>query len=132
MAFSYDLSTNVGKIRVLIPDNKADAYVFEDDELAAFFVLEGNSLKRATALALETIASNEVMVLKVIRLLDISTDGAKVSDALLKRAERLRSQADDEETAANGGFDIAEMVVDQFGYREKTLNNYLADGLAWG
>lgn len=132
MAFSYDLSTDVGKIRVLIPDNKGDAYVFEDDELAAFYALEGNSLKRAAALALETIASNEVMVLKIIRLLDISTDGAKVSDALLKRAEKLRSQADDEETAANGGFDIAEMVVDQFGYREKTLNNYLADGWPWG
>lgn len=120
--FGYNLSTNVGKIRALIPDNSATSYVFEDEEIEVFYSLEGSSLKRAAALALETIASNEAMVLKVIRLLDIQTDGAKVADALLKRAALLRKQADDEETAADAGFDIAEMVVDQFTYRDKMLN----------
>lgn len=122
MGFSYDLSTDFGKIRAIIPDNNATSYVFEDDEIEAFFAIEGSSLKRATALALETIASNEAMVLKVIRLLDISTDGAKVADSLLKRAALLRKQADDEEVAADAGFDIAEMVFAPFGYRQH-LNN---------
>jgi hypothetical protein len=122
MPFSYVLSTDVGKIRAIIPDNNATSYVFEDDELEAFFAIEGSSLKRAAALALEAIASNEAMVLKVIRLLDISTDGAKVADSLLKRAALLRKQADDEEVAADAGFDIAEMVFSPFGYRQH-LNN---------
>lgn len=124
MAFNYTLSTNVGKMRAMIPDSNADAYVFEDAELEAFYSIEGESLKRATALALETIASNEAMVLKVVRLLDISTDGAKVSDALLKRAALLRTQADDEDVASEAGFDIAEMVMSPFGWREYVDNIY--------
>lgn len=124
MSFSYLLSTDVGKVRLLIPDNKAGFYVFEDAEIQAFLTME-SSVKRAAALALETIASNETMVLKVIKLLDIQTDGAKVADALLKRAGLLRGQADDEEVAENAGFDVAEMVVDQFTYREKIGNSFL-------
>ena len=125
MAFNYDLSTNVGKIRAIIPDNNSTTYNFEDDELTAFYSLEGSSIKRAAALGLETIASNEAMVLKVIKLLDVSTDGAKVADALMKRAAQLRKQADDEEVAADGAFDIAEMVIDPFQYRQKVHNNWL-------
>lgn len=121
MAFTYVLTENVGKIRAMIPDNTLATYIFEDDELEAFYAIEGDSLKRATALALETIASNEAMVLKVIKTLDITTDGAKVSDALLKRADKLRDQADDEEAAAGGGFDVAELVYDDFTYRERLV-----------
>lgn len=122
MAFTYVLTTTTGKVRAMIPDSNASSYVFEDDEIDAFYAIEGSSLKRAAALALETIASNEAMVLKVIRLLDISTDGAKVADSLMKRAEKLRSQANDEEIAVNAGFDVAEMVVDDFTYRQHWWN----------
>lgn len=128
MPFSYDLSATTGKIRLLIPDNQPVGYVFEDAEIEAFYAMEGN-VRRAAALALETIASNETMVLKVIKLLDIQTDGAKVADALFERAGRLRSQAEDDEAIDNAGFDIAEMVVDQFTYREKSLNSFLLWGI---
>lgn len=128
MAFTYILSENTGKIRAMIPDNNPDTYVFEDDELEAFEAIEGH-IKRATALALETIASNEAMVLKVIKLLDIQTDGAKLSDALLKRAAQLRKQADDEEVAADAGFAVAEMVVDQFTARERWRKQAQRTGL---
>jgi hypothetical protein len=125
MAFTYVLTENVGRLRALIPDSNSSSYIFEDDELDLFYTLEGSSLKRATALALETIASNEVMVLKVIDLLDLSTDGAKVSDALLKRAALLRAQANDDDVASDGAFDIAEMVVDTFTYRQHWWNGML-------
>lgn len=129
MAFSYDLTTDIGKVRLLIPDNKSDAYLFEDEEVAAFLNLEGG-VRRAAALALETIASNETLVLKVIRLLDISTDGPRVADALLRRAATLRQQADDDDAAAGiAGFDIAEMVLDPFGYEEFRWNAARRGGL---
>ncbi len=118
MAFTYDLSTDAGKVRLLVPDNKAASYIFEDDEIDLFLALEGG-IKKATAMALETIASNEALVLKVIKLLDVQTDGAKVSDALLKRAALLRSQAEDDALADGDGFEIAEMVVDDFTYRDR-------------
>lgn len=120
MAFTFDLSNDIGKARLLIPDSSPANYVFEDDELAALLAMEGGVVKRAAALALETIASNEALVLKVIRLLDLSTDGAKTADALLKRAALLRTQATAEaEDALEGtAFDIAEQVYDPFGWRE--------------
>ena len=53
-------------------------------------------------------------------------DGAKVSDALLKRASALRDQANtDDANNANGAFDIAEFVIDDFNYRQRILNDAL-------
>lgn len=121
--FSYVLSTAIGKVRLLIPDNRPDSYVFEDDELVAFLSLEGDSVRRAAAMALETIAADETLVLKAVRLLDIQTDGPKVADSLLKRAKLLREQAEiDDAVAGNGAFDIAEQVYDSFGARQRWIN----------
>lgn len=123
MAFTYTLSTDAGKVRLMVPDNNASSYVFEDDEIDAFLSLEYSNVRRAAALALETIASNEAYVLKVIELLDLKTDGAKTSDALLKRAKLLRDQADRADAAEDGGaWDIAEWTVSEFAKRER-LNN---------
>jgi len=124
--FTFDLATNVGKIRLLIPDRVVTDYVFEDADLTALFTLEDSNIKRATALALETIAADQAMTLKVIRVLDLTTDGAKVSDALLKRAEGLRTQATYEDSGlAGGAFDVAEIIVTDFNYREKIWNESL-------
>jgi len=120
MAFSFDLSSDLGKVRLLIPDRQPDEYVFDDVDILAFLEIE-DGVKRSAAIALETIASDNAMTLKVIRLLDLSTDGAKVSDALLKRAQGLRDQADKEDESGEMGFDIAEMVYDDFSFREKIV-----------
>ena len=125
MAFTYDTSTDNGKVRLLIFDTAASSYVFEDEELAVFLSIEGSSLKRAAALALETMASNEAFVLKVITLMDLRTDGAATANALLKRAALLRSQADDEEFADDASFDWAEWVVDDFSRRERMAKQVL-------
>lgn len=126
MAFTYDLSSGAGQIRLLIMDTNSGSYVFEDDELAVFYALERSNVRRAAALALETMASNEAFVLKVIQLLDLKTDGAKTADALMKRAAALRKQADADEMAEEGGaFDIAEWVVDDFSARERLEKEWL-------
>lgn len=127
--FSYVLSTAIGKVRLLVPDNRPDSYVFEDDELVAFLSLEGDSVRRAAAMALETIAADEALVLKAVRLLDIQTDGPKVADSLLKRAKLLREQAEiDDAVAGNGAFDIAEQVYDSFGARQRWINIGISGG----
>jgi len=127
MGFTYELSADSGRVRLLVPDNDSANYIFDDDEIDAFLALEGD-VRRAAALALETIASNEALTLKVIRLLDVQTDGRAVSDALLKRAAALRKQADDTDMAAGGAFDVAEMVFDDFSWRERWINQTLRAG----
>lgn len=126
MSFSYDVGSDGGKVRLLIFDTNAAAYVFEDAEVAAFLLMEGANVRRAAALALETMASNEAFTLKVIKILDLQTDGAKTAEALMKRAAELRRQADVDEAAEDGGaFDIAEWAVSDFAYRGILYNQAL-------
>lgn len=91
---TYDPSTPAGRVRLLINDvGVPENTVFNDDEVAAFLDLTGDSILLAAAQALDTIASNEVLIGKVIRTQDLSTDGSKVSAELRARAQALRDQA---------------------------------------
>jgi hypothetical protein len=126
MAFTYDLTTSTGKIRLICMDNQPDNYIFEDDELSAFYELERSSLRRACALILETIASNEAYVLKRITALDLQTDGPAVAAELRQRAKLLREQAlEDEAKEDDGSFDVAEQVLTNFQRRDRIINQYL-------
>lgn len=127
MTFTFDLTTDRGKVRLLCNDKESAYEIFSDDEIDAFLLMENNSIKRSAALALETIASSEVLVQKVIKLLDISTNGASESAELLKRAAMLRSQADNDELGESSGIDFAEMIYDPFSEREHEINEALED-----
>lgn len=105
-----DYSSNADQVRLLIPDVDPDWQLFGDDQIGGFLALERNVVKRAAAAALETAASNEALVSKVIRSQDLATDGAKVSDALLKRAAELRRQADEDDPDTGGGLDVVDFV----------------------
>lgn len=104
----YDVTTDVGQVRLLLNDvGSADyeEFVFTDAEIEAFLAIEGGSVKRAAAQAIDTNADSEVLAAKVLRTQDLATDGAKVAEALRKRAAELRRQADAEE---DGFFSIVE------------------------
>ncbi len=120
MTFTYDVSDPIGQVRMNIPDKvSADAF-WTDEEIEAFLVQEDSSVKRAAAAALEAMASDEAYVQKQMRLMDTSTNGPAVSDALLARAKMLREQADVADAGEEGGaFDVAEQVFDDFSLREK-------------
>ncbi len=77
MAFTYDLSSSEGQIRLLLMDTNSESYVFEDAERERVPELGAGQRAAGAALALETMASNEAFVLKVIKLLDLQTDGAR-------------------------------------------------------
>lgn len=113
MSYSYDLSTDIGKIRLAIPDNiQADA-VFTDEELQVFLDVEG-SWRSAAALALETMASNELLVMKMVEVKDVKVSGSDRAVALLlKRASLLREQ-----DTFDGSFDVIPIVYDDFSLRE--------------
>ena len=128
MAFTFDLTTDRGKVRLLCTDSVAAYEIFSDDSIDAFLTLESSNVKKAAALALETIASSEVLVQKRIKLLDLSTDGPAESAELLKRAGLLRGQAADDEDGDYSPFDIAELVYDPFSLRERIIDEALEDG----
>lgn len=87
-----DLSTDLGKVRLLINDT-GSSQVFSDAEVQAFLDLEGGSVKLAAAQALDTIADDEALTSKVIRTQDLATDGRATASILRARAESLRQDA---------------------------------------
>lgn len=96
-------------VRLLITDTDTANRIFSTRQIAAFLRLNSGNVRRAAAQALDAMASNEALVSKVIKTQDLSTDGAKVADALRKQAAELRRQADaGEDTEDSSGFEIVE------------------------
>lgn len=115
-------------MRLKITDRDLINPIFQDEEIEAFLSMEGSSVLRASAAALEAIAIDQALVLKVIKLLQLSTDGAKLADSLLKLAGRYRDQADFADAASGDLFDWAEMIDDQFAARERLTKELLRGG----
>ena len=127
--FTYIVTTDRGKVRLLITDRDAANEIFNDDEIDAFLSMMSGNVLRAAATALYQIAASEVLLLKVIRLLEITTDGAKVADSLRALADSYQEKADLAEAGEVGGaFDYAEMVVDEFTYWERLVKEELRAG----
>lgn len=89
---AIDYTQPVGRVRLLINDASDDP-VFSDAEVLAFLSLQGDNVLRAAALALDTIADDELLTSKVIRSQDLSTNGATVAEQLRERAKQLRADA---------------------------------------
>lgn len=127
MAAITDYSTDVAKVRLLISDIDDAQQIFNDPAISAFLsmALDGN-VKRAAAQALLVMATNEVLVQKRIKLLDLSTDGPAEAKALQDLAKQLREEADAEEI--EGAFDWAEQINTPAQYNEFVFKDGLRNG----
>lgn len=89
---AYDLATDAGKVRLLISDVDNAAPVFTDEEIVTFLGLAGAVLL-AAALALETVAANEALILKYVRSRGLDLDGPAVARELRQQAKQWREAA---------------------------------------
>ena len=135
MAFTYDplCPTNRDKVRLLCTDTDvaggATCQFFQDGEIDTFLSLMSSNVLRAAAMALLTIAAQETLLLKRIKLLDLHTDGPAEAAALRELAAVYQEKADLAEAMEVGGaFDYAEMVVDVFTARERRNKEALRGG----
>lgn len=110
-----DYTSPIGQVRVLIPDlrkledlrdlRNEPRYLFTDDEILAFLAVNNGNVKRAAADACDAIGMDKALQLLVLKTDDKQTDGAKLLDAIVKRARMLREQArEDDEN--NLSFDV--------------------------
>lgn len=110
-----DYTSSVGQVRVLIPDlrkledlrdlRNEPRYLFTDDEILAFLAINNGNVKRAAADACDAIGMDKALQLLVLKTDDKQTDGAKLLDAIVKRARMLREQAK-EDDEINLSFDV--------------------------
>ena len=126
---TLDLTTDRGKVRLLIQDDNETYEFFTDAKIDAFITIagdmEGVVLFNASALALESWSSNQVLILKVVTLLDVEVDGAKVAAEMRARAAVLRADAIN--NSSDAGFEIAEMSLGEFSWREQVINEAIRD-----
>lgn len=121
---TYDISTDEGKVRLLISDiggQGGSDFIFEDNEIEAFLAMESDSIYRAAGMACRTMAGNEAMVSKRITFLELQTDGPGVAVALLDLAKALDKKADDVDDDDGAGFEIAEINTEMYPHWKRYL-----------
>lgn len=81
-------------VRLLTGDKAADDYIFTDDEMESFLELSNGNVYYAAADALDAIATNAAYTLKVLTILDVTTNGQATAEAIRASAVALRAKAD--------------------------------------
>lgn len=115
-------------MRLLLGDTNtvdADKQIFDDAEIDAFLSLGDSEVLLASAFGAEGIASSELYVQKVIKIMDLQTDGAKTAAEWRQKAKQWRKAYEDSLDDPDGAFDYAEMVFDQFSARERVAKQAL-------
>lgn len=91
MAFTYDLTTNRGQTRLLIPDTVEASALFTDEEID-WFLTQETTPKLAAALAWEILARDRSKLAAMVTLGQYSTREQAAKD-LLEMARAMRAQA---------------------------------------
>ena len=120
-AVDYVADLDVGTFAMTTaPDAAVAVYIayqhtyLSDTDIMDLLTLEGDVDKLAAADALGIIAADEVLIQKVIKVMDLQTQGDRVAAALLKRADMLKAEVEGEPA-----FAFAEVPMDDFALREE-------------
>lgn len=139
-AYTYDLTTGVGKVRLYTDDHDFSAIdptlpaemrsaLFTDAELSVFLASQSESPEKAAAMALRAMAANKSLLVRVRRMGDTTVDYGSLRDDLLKLAASYEKVAD---TAAGGALapadGYAEVGWDDFSMRRIVTNSVLRRG----
>ena len=125
MAITYDVSTDLGKARLLSFDTDTTNPIYQDEEHQAFLDLNAGNIRLAAAQAIDAIAGNEAYVQKMIKMLDLMTNGPQTAMALRAAADELRRQVYEGSGDFSGMFDIAEQVYDNWTLDEHFVKSWM-------
>ncbi len=109
MGFTYDLTSDIGQVRLLIGDTvlnagvKPDSDNYSDEELQVFLDRNDGIVNIAASESLENLARMWA-VEPDIKMGPVSEKRGDVSKSLLKQAEKLRQQSGGDSTAFSVGF----------------------------
>lgn len=95
MTNTYDPGTIIGKIRMMCLDKGiSNTWIFSDEEISAYYDIT-EDVRLAAALALEDIASDKALTVKVKQVGDIQlTSGCDIAKVLQARADSLRASVE--------------------------------------
>ena len=93
MAWTYDITTDRGKVRFLCTDSDTTSQVFDDSEIDACLSLSPSNVFSAAALACETWARSRSKISERIRNADGTISQRYTMGELLALAKSLREAA---------------------------------------
>jgi len=112
MSFTFDTSTNIGKVRTLIGDTDSANVILTDEEIQVFLDLRINDIYLSSADALRRMAADKAILEKKIKAGNYEEDPRGMSKTLRELAQTY------EETAANAPAEaFTETVLTDFNYR---------------
>ena len=116
MAFTYDVTTDIGKVRLLAADTDRESHDFDDEEIV--FALEAcGDVRRAAAMLLVALASNRARLAVRVGRGSVNEDLTQVAKELRAQAEALIAQAD-----AADATPLEAVINPQYGRMSGALN----------
>lgn len=94
----------VDDVRLLTADLDTTSPVLTDDQYVKLLRLYTGDTRRAGARALRIMAASEVLISKVIKTQDLSTDGRAVSAELRALADQLDAESVEADAVAGGSY----------------------------
>jgi hypothetical protein len=110
MVFTYDPTTDIGRVRRTLPQEKSVAtYTLTDEEIQSYLTDMG-VWQLAAAQALDDLASDQAYVLKITTnsAIGISVNAVAVSAELRARAKAMRDDYATSGAVDDAMFDVAE------------------------
>jgi hypothetical protein len=117
MAFTFDITTNLGKVRFLISDMVDSGHVFEDATINGALSLAGNDLYKAAALCLYSLAASKALLAKRKTAGNYSEDLTAMSRECRETAKEYEQKALNTPAEAQ-----AELINTDFNYRTIVIN----------
>lgn len=92
--WSYDPTTTIGRVRLLIADTDYEQPDFADSEITAALAMAGDSIHRAGALLLRALAANRARLAVSVRRGNVSEDLSAIARELREQADALDAMAE--------------------------------------
>ncbi len=120
MSFTYDVTTNLGKVRNLIGDAVDTGHILEDADINAFISMAGDDLFQAAALCLYRIAASKALLAKRKSAGNYSEDLTAIAKECREAAKIYEDMAKNTPAEAQ-----AEVIMTDFNYNEILQNKAL-------
>lgn len=127
MPFTTAVTTDIGLVRLRINDTVEATALFTDDQIQAFLTAESDNTWLASSAAITRIALDQALLLKVVKILPMQTDGARLAEALLKIADQYRKIGLTSD-ASSDLWDIAEIGSTGWAAEHIVLGDLLRNG----
>jgi hypothetical protein len=122
MAFTYSVSTDRGKTRLLVSDTSSTSYTWEDDEVDAALTLASDNVFDAAAILLDSARASFKKLISVRLFGEVSVSIADQSRALSELADHYREIA-----RCDAGMQMTQLQlrIDKYGrdYTDHTLTS---------